>query len=118
MEKDNKNYIVQSISSSMFSKVSNGEYYLYPVRNLMKYDDLKNIENLRSSITNKGLLGTLREDGIDVTLVTGNRFFVNPGDTVFVLIPFPRVELKDYKNLNRLPDDIELQVEVWKIIKK
>jgi len=117
MEKRNFNFLTANISSSMFAGISNGRNCLIPDRTAVTLEDLRQVRDLRSSINNDGLLGTLVDMGIKSTPVSNTKFQIEAGDTIYVIVPPTGTNISAYKNAERLPDDISINViERWRCI--
>ena len=117
MERRNFNFLTANVSDSMFAVIANGKNCLMPDRTAVTLEDLKEIEDLRSSINNDGLLGTLMDMGIKSTPLSNTKFQMEPGDTIYVIVPPTGTNINAYKNEERLPDDISLNVITrWRCI--
>lgn len=108
MERRNFNFLTANVSDSMFAGISNGKNCIIPDRTAVTLEDLKEINDLRSSINNDGLLGTLADMGIKSTPVSNTKFQIEPGDTIYVIVQQPGTNIFAYKNEERLPDDISI----------
>lgn len=112
----NINFLVKNISSNMFSQVAEGKVSIDVDRTSTSIEDLKKVKNLRSSLSNKGLEGTLRNLGINFSPLNNPKFQVRLGDVIYVIIPSEKIN--QYENKSELPETIRLTVEKWTIGKK
>lgn len=112
--KKNRKFLSLNITDSMFAAVSDGKHILIPDRNVVTVEDLKEIQDLMTSITHRGLLGSLKKMGIICNPITGNKFQVEDGDVIYVIIPGGNISA--YRDLDKIPEEILLKtVSKWTV---
>lgn len=107
------NFLVKNISDNMFSQVASGDVVISIDRTSTTVEDLKKIKNLHSSLSNKGLEGTLRLLGVRFIPLNNPKFQVRAGDTIYVIIPSEKIN--QYDKMDVLPESCKLEVERWTI---
>lgn len=112
--KKNRKFLSLNITDSMFAAISDGKHVLIPDRTAITVEDLKEIEDLKSSITHRGLLGSLKKMGIKVNSIPGNKFQVEDGDVIYVIIPGGNIS--SYRDSLQIPEEILLKtVSKWTV---
>ena len=108
-----RKFITQNISDSMFSDITKDR--VFTIEDL-ELEDLRKEVDLKSYISNNGLLGLLRERGIDFTPVS-NKFQLEIGDSVYVIVP--SADIKPYREADNLPTEITVKkVRKYTVIKR
>lgn len=112
--KKNRKFLSLNITDSMFAAVSDGRHVLIPDRSVVTVEDLKSIEDLKTSITHHGLLGSLKKMGVEINPITGNKFQVEDGDEIYVVIPGGNIS--SYRDAPCIPEEILLKtVSKWTV---
>lgn len=115
--KKNRKFLSLNITDSMFAAVSDGRHILIPDRSVVTVEDLKEIKDLMTSITHRGLLGSLKKMGVEINPITGNKFQVEDGDEIYVIIPGGNIS--SYRDSECIPEEILLKtVSKWTVLSK
>ena len=109
MEKKERFFISAAIADSMLDKVAQlGKTFEVSYTDL---DELRGLD-LISNIKNKAIVGSLKEQGIDVDLCSEDfKFILEPGDTLFVLNPNGKV--KELEGKDRLPEHMTITIKKY-----
>lgn len=115
MKKNGRKFLSLNITDSMFAATSDGKHVLIPDRTAVTVEDLRTIGDLKTSITHRGLLGSLKKMGITCNSIPGNKFQVEGGDIIYVIIPGGNIS--SYRDSSQLPEEILLKtVSKWTVL--
>lgn len=112
MEKKERFFISAAIADSMLDKVAQLRKTFE-----VSYTDLEELRGLDliSNIKNLAIIGSLREQGINVDPCSDDfKFILEPGDTLYVLNPNGKV--KELEGKDRLPEHMTITVKKYTIL--
>ena len=112
--KNSRNFISANLTEDMLRVVTDGRCLIAPSK--VSVEDLTKLKNLYSSIKNKALVGTLKNLGVNLDNFL-NKFQVASGDTLYV-VNAVGIQLRQYKEEDKLPDSTTLEVTKYLISEK